>query len=55
MRGLVLGPPDLRHPSVRSHDDQRSQFRLESSIQEGEALDIEHVNLVNEQYLWTKQ
>jgi hypothetical protein len=51
MRRLVLGASDPGDASVRSHDDERGEVILERSIQEGEALDVEHVDFVDEQYL----
>lgn len=45
---LVFGTPDLRHPSVRGHHHQGCKLRFQSTVQERETLDIEHVNLVDE-------
>lgn len=47
---LVLCPPDPRYPSVRSHNDQRCQLPFHGSIEEREALDVQHVHFVDEQY-----
>ena len=41
--------PDCAFASVRSEDDDRSDGRLESSVQVSEALDVEHVHFVDEQ------
>lgn len=49
MRRLILCSTDLRHSPVGRHDDQGGQFRFQRSIEKRKALDIEHVNLVNEQ------
>lgn len=45
MRTLVLGASDSSHAPIGSHNDDRGQFSLESAIQEGEALDVEHMDL----------
>ena len=52
MRGLVLSATDLSDTSVSGHDDNRGLVTFESSIKEGEALDIKHVDLINEEDTW---
>ena len=49
MWGLVGGAPDLRDTSVGGHDHDRRLVALQCSIKEGEALDVEHVDLVDEE------
>jgi hypothetical protein len=49
MRALKLRSPDPRHALIRRHDHQRRQLALQRSIQKREALDIQHMYLVNEQ------
>lgn len=39
--------PDSARPSVGGHDHERRQLVLQGPIQECEALDVEHVDLVN--------
>lgn len=51
VRALVLGSSDPGHTSVRRHDDQRREVVLERSVEKGEALNVEHVNLVDEEDL----
>jgi hypothetical protein len=48
---FVFGSANLRHASIRCHHHQRRELILQCTVQEGEALDIEHVNFINEQYL----
>ncbi len=45
---------DFTNTSVGGQDDDRSEIALKSSIQVGEALDIEHVDLIDEQDTWNK-
>ena len=49
MRRLVGGAPDLCDTSVGGHDYDRSLVAFKCSVKEGEALDIEHVDLINEE------
>lgn len=52
MRRFILRSPNSRHSSIRRHDNNRSEFCFESSIEEGEAFDVEHVNFVDEEDSW---
>lgn len=45
---FVLGAANLRNSSVRRHDHNWGLITFQGSIQEGEALNIEHVNFVDE-------
>ena len=49
VRGLIGGSTDLSDTSVGGHDDDGSLVAFQSSIEEGEALDVEHVNLIDEE------
>ena len=40
---------------VCGHDEDGGHVRLQGSVQEREALDVQHVNLVNEQHLQQPQ
>jgi len=51
MRASEVGPSDLGHPSVAGHDHDRRKFTFKSSVQEREAFDVKHVNLVYKEYL----
>ena len=48
----VEGPPDKSFSSVCGKYDGGSQGRLEEGVEVGEAFDIEHVNLVDEDDTW---
>src|SRR4051794_32292777 len=50
MRTAVVGAADARISSVAGHDDNGRQFVLERPVDEGKALDVEHVDFVNEQH-----
>jgi len=52
MRRHVVCTSDLCDSSVRCHDDDRSLVTFKCSVQEGEALDVKHVNLINEKNTW---
>jgi hypothetical protein len=49
MRRFVLCPSYPCDPSVASHNDNRRKLAFQSPIQEGEALDIQHVHFVDEE------
>jgi hypothetical protein len=51
VRGLVLCPSYPRHAPVGSHDDEGGEIALKRAVQEGEALDVEHVDFVDEEDL----
>ena len=42
--------PDGALAAVRREDDDGGERRLESAVQVGEALDVEHVHLVDEEH-----
>lgn len=48
VRRLVVGASNLGDTAVSGHDHHGSLVGLESTIEEGEAFDIEHVDLVDE-------
>merc|ERR1719318_151272 len=50
MRGGVTGAPDLCNSSVCRHHNHRSHVVLHGAVEEGEALHVQHVNLVNEKH-----
>ena len=52
VRALVLGAADARDPSVCGHDQDGRHLVLERAVEEREALDVQHVHLVNKQHLW---
>jgi len=45
---------DFTNTSVGSQNDDRSEIAFKGSIQVGEALNIEHVDLINEQDTWNE-
>ena len=47
--GVVGGSADARVTPVAGHYDDWGKLVLESAVDEGEALDVEHVDLVNEE------
>jgi hypothetical protein len=49
MRGHNLRPLDRADAAVRGEDDDGGERRLEGAVQVGEALDVEHVHLVDEE------
>jgi len=49
MGGQVVCASDLGDSSVGRHDDDGSLVAFKSSVQEGEALDVEHMNLIDEE------
>merc|ERR1719370_1882716 len=50
MRGGVAGAPDLCNSSVCRHHNHRSHVVLHGAVEEGEALHVQHVNLVDEKH-----
>jgi len=48
MRGSIVGSTDLGDSSVSSHYHNRGLITFESSVKEREALDIKHMNLIDE-------
>ena len=50
MRAFVVSSTDLRDTTVRSHDYDRCTLHLKRAIEKREALDVEHVHLVDEEY-----
>ena len=50
----VARAPDLSDATVSRHHYHRGQVILQGPVEEGEALDVEHVNLVNEEDTWHK-
>lgn len=51
MRSFEPGASDGGDAAVRSHHDERSQIRFEGAVEEGEALNVEHVDFVYEENL----
>ena len=49
VRRQIVGASNLGDTTVSSHDDDGSLVGLESTIEEREALNVEHMNLINEQ------
>lgn len=49
MRSVIVSASDLGHSSVGRHHDDRCLLRLESSVEVGEALNVKHVDLVDEE------
>lgn len=47
---LVAGAPDPGDATVGSHDEDRRHVTLQGSVEEGEALNVQHVDLVDEQH-----
>jgi len=45
---------NFANTSVGGQDDDRSEIALKGSVQVGEALNIEHVDLIDEQDTWNK-
>jgi len=52
VRTLIVGTSDLGDTTVGGHHDDGCLIRLERSVQEREALNIEHMDLVNEEHTW---
>mmetsp|Transcript_15709 Transcript_15709/g.33590 ORF Transcript_15709/g.33590 Transcript_15709/m.33590 type:complete len:340 (-) Transcript_15709:1208-2227(-) len=50
VRALVVGAADARDAAVCGHDEHRRQVRLERAVEVREALNVEHVHLVNEEH-----
>ncbi len=50
MGGYDVGAPDRAHAAVRGQHHYWRQGRLQGAVQVGEALDVQHVNLVDEQH-----
>lgn len=46
----VLRPTDRCDPTVGCEDHNWSGIALKGSVQEGEALEVEHMRLINEEY-----
>ena len=51
MRTPHVGASYPRHATIGGHDDQRRQFAFQCPVQEREALNVEHVDFVDEQHL----
>ena len=50
VRGLVVGAADLGDAPVRGHHQHRRHVVLQRSVKKREALDVQHVNLVDEEH-----
>ena len=50
VRALVVCTPNLGDPTVGGDDKHGGHLVLQRPIQEGEALDVQHVHLVDEQH-----
>lgn len=50
--GLIVSSSDLGNTSVSGHHNDWCLVRLESSVQEREAFDIEHMDLIDEEDTW---
>jgi hypothetical protein len=50
VRALVVGAADARDAAVRRDDEHGREVRLERAVKEREALNVEHVHLVNEEH-----
>lgn len=50
MGALVAGAPDPGDPTVGGHDEHRRHVALQGAVEEGEALDVQHVDLIDEQH-----
>jgi len=48
VRGQVIGSTDFGYTSVSGHNNNRSLIRFKSTIEEREAFNIKHVNLIDE-------
>lgn len=49
---LVIRPSDFRDPPIGGHHKNGRHIVLERAVQKGEALNVEHVNLVYEEDTW---
>ena len=49
MRRFVIGPANTRHTTIGGHDQDGRQVVFECAIEKGEAFNVEHVDLVNEE------
>lgn len=47
---LVLGAADGRDAAVGGHDEDGGEVALQGAVEEGEALDVEHVGLIDEEH-----
>lgn len=47
---FVVGSSDVGDASVGGEDDDGGSLTLEGSVEEGEALHIEHVDLIDEEH-----
>ena len=54
MRRLIVSSSDLSDSSVGSKDYNGCLVGLECSVKEREALDVQHVNLIDEQNTWNQ-
>mmetsp|Transcript_61866 Transcript_61866/g.143983 ORF Transcript_61866/g.143983 Transcript_61866/m.143983 type:complete len:244 (-) Transcript_61866:365-1096(-) len=52
MRGDNVRAPDSADASVCGKDDNRAQRRFKGTVEIGETLYVQHVDLVNEEYSW---
>lgn len=50
MGALVAGAPDPGDAAVGGHDEDRCHVTLQGPVEEGEALDVQHVDLVDKQH-----
>lgn len=46
--------PDHTVASVRCKDDDGGDRRLQGPVQVGEALDVQHVDLINKEHTWNQ-
>lgn len=52
MRTLIVGTSDLGDTTIGGHHDNWCLVRLERSVQEREAFNIEHMDLIDEEHTW---
>lgn len=52
VRGAVVGAPDPRVASIARHDDDRSQLVLQGTVDVGEAFNVQHMDLIDEEDPW---
>lgn len=54
VRGTHLNASDLTDTAIRCENHDGGQVAFEGSVQVGEALNVEHVNLIDEEDAWHK-
>lgn len=49
---LIIGPANVGYATVGGDDEDWGHLILKGTVEEGEALNVKHVHLINEEHTW---